>query len=132
MNLFRKIIKKREREENNQKSMIRWIPLTALSQIATLKEASKATPVVIFKHSTRCGISNMVLKQFEKSFDEELSTLKVYYLDLLNYRPISDEVGYTFQVLHQSPQLIVVKDEKMVANASHYDILQINLKSFLK
>ncbi len=109
------------------KSNISWIPLNSLDQIASIKEQSKSETILIFKHSTRCGISRMVIRQFEKSFTEDMKDLKVYYLDLLNYREISNEVGYTFQVLHQSPQLLVIKNEEAVASASHYDITTADL-----
>ncbi|MFT5761961.1 MAG: bacillithiol system protein YtxJ [Polaribacter sp.] len=112
-------------------STINWIPLTTITELEALKEVSATETVLIFKHSTRCGISRMVIKLFEKQFDESMSNLKVYYLDLLNYRDISDEVGYAFQVLHQSPQLLVIKNGIAVANASHYDISNIDLKSNL-
>jgi len=87
--------------------------------------------VAVFKHSTRCSISRGVVKQFENSFDEDLSTLKIYYLDLLSFREISNEVGYQFQVLHQSPQLLVIKNEVAVTHASHYDIMSIDLKQYI-
>jgi bacillithiol system protein YtxJ len=73
----------------------------------------------------------MVLKQFEKQFDESMSALKVYYLDLLNYRELSDEVGYAYQILHQSPQLLVIKNGVVIAHASHHDIIAIDLKSHM-
>jgi bacillithiol system protein YtxJ len=57
-----------------------------------------------------------------------MSRLKLYYLDLLNYRDISDEIGAQFQVMHQSPQLLIIKNEIAVAHASHYDIMSIDLK----
>lgn len=111
-------------------SHINWIPLTSLEQLDTIKEQSKNEPVAVFKHSTRCGISSMVIKRFTASFDESLKEFKIYYLDLLSYREISNEIGYKFQVLHQSPQLLVIKNQVAVAHASHYDIAQIDLKSF--
>ncbi|WP_435415012.1 bacillithiol system redox-active protein YtxJ [Polaribacter aestuariivivens] len=120
-----------KKSEPEKKSFLNWIPLTTLEQLDEIKEQSKTSTVLIFKHSTRCGISSMVIKQFEKLFTEEHQNLKVYYLDLLNYRNISDEVGYTFQVMHQSPQLIVVKNGVSVHNASHYDITQTNLTRFV-
>jgi bacillithiol system protein YtxJ len=73
----------------------------------------------------------MVIKLFEKQFDESMSSLKVYYLDLLNYRELSDEVGYKYQILHQSPQLLVIQNGIVVADASHYDITSIDLKSYI-
>ncbi|WP_347174320.1 bacillithiol system redox-active protein YtxJ [Polaribacter uvawellassae] len=125
MSLFRNIFKSNTTEEKVNTSNIRWIPLTTVSQIAEIQALSKKETVLIFKHSTRCIISKMVIKQFEKSFDNSTSNLKVYYLDLLNYRNVSDEVGYAFQVIHQSPQLLVIQNDVAVAHASHYDILEL-------
>ena len=118
-------------EKQEQVSHINWIPLTSLEQIDAIKEQSKAETIFIFKHSTRCGISSMVIKRFEKMFDETMQNVKVYYLDLLSYREISNEVGYNFQVMHQSPQLLIIKNETAVGNASHYDINAVNLQDYL-
>ena len=112
-------------------SYLNWIPLTSLEQLKTIKEQSKTEAILIFKNSTRCGISRMVIKQFEGLFNEEHKNLKVYYLDLLNYRNVSDEIGYTFQVMHQSPQLLAVKNGVSVYDASHYDITQTDLSRFI-
>ncbi|WP_298764182.1 bacillithiol system redox-active protein YtxJ [uncultured Polaribacter sp.] len=120
-----------KKKKEVQPSFLTWIPLTSKAQLEEIKKQSKNEAVFIFKHSTRCGISSMVIKQFEKLFTEETKNLKVYYLDLLNFRDISDEVGYAFQVMHQSPQLIVVRNETSVHSASHYDITQINLSRFV-
>jgi len=128
MKLFAKLFSNKPKEQ--PVSNINWISLTSLTQLEEIKEQSKTETIAIFKHSTRCGISSMVIRQFEKSFDESMKDFKIYYLDLLNYKKVSDEVGYVFQVLHQSPQLLVIKKERTVAYASHYDILKINLKSF--
>ncbi|MGY0406955.1 MAG: bacillithiol system redox-active protein YtxJ [Polaribacter sp.] len=114
-----------------KKSYLNWIPLTSLEQLEIIEKQSSIETILIFKHSTRCGISSMVIKQFEKLFTEEYQQLKAYYLDLLNYRDLSDEVGYKFQVLHQSPQLIVVKNGVSVYNMSHYEITQTDLSRFV-
>ena len=129
MGIFNSIFGSKEVKEQ-QKSFINWIPLTTLQQLKNIKEQSKKEPIAIFKHSTRCGISSMVIKRFVSNFDEELKNFKVYYLDLLSYRELSSEVGYEFQILHQSPQLLVIKKGVVVAHASHYDIPQIDLKKF--
>lgn len=117
-------------KKEEKKSFLTWLPLNCLKQLEEIKLQSKTAPILIFKHSTRCGISSMVIKQFEKLFTEEHQNLKVYYLDLLSYRDISDEVGYTFQVMHQSPQLLIIKNAVSVFNASHYDITLTNLAQF--
>ncbi|WP_166384779.1 MULTISPECIES: bacillithiol system redox-active protein YtxJ [unclassified Polaribacter] len=133
MSIFNKIFgaKADDTSKVEKVSYLNWIPLTSMEELEKIKEISKTEAVLIFKHSTRCGISSMVIKQFEKLFTEEHKNLKVYYLDLLNYRNISDEVGYTFQVMHQSPQLIVVKNGISIESAAHYDITNTNLSRFI-
>ena len=131
MGLFKNIFGNEASKSEETHTYIDWIQLNSLSQLEEIKEQSKTESIAIFKHSTRCGISRGVIRQFENSFDEELSTLKVYYLDLLNFRDISNEVGYQFQVIHQSPQLLVIKDAQTIAHASHYDIMSIDLKKFI-
>jgi len=125
---FMKSLFKNKESKVESNSNVHWIPLISIEQINTIKEQSKSETVLIFKHSTRCGISSMVIKRFENMFDETMQNIKVYYLDLLNYRSVSDEVGYAFQVMHQSPQLLVVKDEMAVETASHYDIANVHLQ----
>ena len=128
MGVLNTIFGRKEKNEEGKESFINWTPLTSVEQIKEIKELSNKQPIAIFKHSTRCGISSMVIKRFVNSFDEELKDFKVYYLDLLSYRDVSNEIGHTFQVLHQSPQLLVVKNGEVISHASHYDIARIDLK----
>ena len=130
MGLFEGVFKSNKKEKGVEETFINWIPLTNLEQLATIKAESETEFVLIFKHSTRCGISRMVIKQFENLFTAETKKLKVYYLDLLNHRNISDEIGYSFQVVHQSPQLIVVRNGVTVAHSSHNEITETNLTKF--
>jgi len=120
MGLFNKILGSKVKEE--KETNVNWIPLNSLEQIKTIKELSKSETILVFKHSTRCGISGMVIKRFENLFDSSMNNIKIYYLDLLNFRAISDEVGYSFQAQHQSPQLLIIRNEVAVLNVSHYDI----------
>lgn len=116
--------------EKEQK-VLPWKRLTSLEQLPALEKASKTKTVVIFKHSTRCGISRMVLRNFEGTYDIDPDKMDLYFLDLLAYRDVSDEVGYKFQVLHQSPQLIVIKNGTAVAHASHHGIRAEELLNFV-
>tara|TARA_B110000003_G_scaffold53347_1_gene53128 strand:- start:81656 stop:82042 length:387 start_codon:yes stop_codon:yes gene_type:complete len=118
-------------EAKNTHNNINWIPLTSIDQLKKIREQSKLETVFLFKHSTRCGISSIVLKRFEKLFDEDIINVKVYYLDLLNYRNVSNEVANIFQVIHQSPQLLIVRNQSVVLNVSHYDITTVNIKKYL-
>ena len=106
---------------------INWIALTKEHQLENVSKTA-----VLFKHSTRCGISSSVLKRFEKQVQMFDGAVDFYYLDLLNYRNISGSIAEKFQVLHQSPQVVVLKNGQLVAHASHYDILEIDIKQFVE
>ncbi len=123
----------RSDSSNEKKEMkeVPWHRLNSLEQLNTIVEESKTVPVAIFKHSTRCGISRMVINQFESSYDIDPDKLKLYYLDLLSFRDVSDEVGYRFQVMHQSPQLIVIKNGNTIHHASHHSIQASRLNALI-
>jgi bacillithiol system protein YtxJ len=102
-------------------SKINWIPLTNLDQLNEIVALSNEKPVAIFKHSTRCSVSRFALKQFENQFDSANAT-DTYFLDLIEYRDVSNEIASRFQVVHQSPQLLLIKSGQSVYDASHSDI----------
>ncbi|MBT8316222.1 MAG: bacillithiol system redox-active protein YtxJ [Lutibacter sp.] len=120
--------------QNNQETKeerINWIPLTEMSQLTTLISQSKLKPILIFKHSTRCGVSRMALKSFEKEFDIKSNMIDLYFLDLLNHREISSEIASKFNVYHQSPQVLVLKNEHVIYNDSHYQISASAIKKLI-
>lgn len=100
-----------------------WNQLTDLSQLETIKEESKQQPILILKHSTTCSISSTALNRLERNWKQEsVGELKPYYLDLLKFRPISNEIANTFGVEHQSPQVLLIQNGECIYNASHFDI----------
>ncbi|QKJ64015.1 bacillithiol system redox-active protein YtxJ [Flavobacterium sp. M31R6] len=102
-------------------SKINWIPLTNLDQLNEIVVLSNEKPIAIFKHSTRCSISRFALKQFENEYALE-DKVDAYFLDLIEYRDVSNEIANRFQVVHQSPQLLLIKNGQSVYDASHSDI----------
>ncbi|ADY53191.1 hypothetical protein Pedsa_2649 [Pseudopedobacter saltans DSM 12145] len=97
-----------------------WIDLTEELQIQELK--IKKGRSIIFKHSTRCSISLMAKKRVEMDEDILTDDVDCYFLDLLNYRNISNLIADTFQVHHESPQLLAIKDGECVLDQSHGEI----------
>lgn len=132
MSLFSNIFGSSE-NQNSSKSKVNWIPLKDLGQLNEIISISNENPVIIFKHSTRCSVSRMALKQFENEYDVETLCCNVstYFLDLLEYRTISNEIAIRFGVNHQSPQLLLIKDGKSVYDVSHSDIDAGELKGKL-
>ncbi|MCP9764713.1 bacillithiol system redox-active protein YtxJ [Lacihabitans soyangensis] len=101
-----------------------WNNLSEIQQLEIIKEESNVQPVAIFKHSTRCSISATALDRFERNFakNHESKDLKFYYLDLIAHRDISNKIASDFDVEHESPQLLLVKNGAVVFTESHYGI----------
>ena len=99
-----------------------WSNLTEESQIAEIIDLSNSIPIYIFKHSTTCGISAQAKENLEISFKNTDKPFLLYYLDLLKYRSISNEVASKLNVHHQSPQLILVHNGEVTFTTSHHKI----------
>lgn len=96
-----------------------WINLDSKEQLNDILNSKNK--VLIFKHSTRCGTSSMALKQFVREFQPN-PKIETYFLDLIRYREISNLIAEKTGVEHQSPQVIVLEDNKVIYKASHYEI----------
>lgn len=97
-----------------------WIHLTDIATIDQIIKDSFDQSQVIFKHSTRCSISSMALNRLER--EEAPANANFYYLDLLNYRNISNEIADKFNVYHESPQILIIKNGECVYDESHQGI----------
>jgi len=100
-----------------------WDKLTEENQLDEIKQESYNQPVMILKHSTTCSISATALSRLERAWNTDAAKdIKPYYLDLLKLRPISNKIAQEFDVDHESPQVLIIKNGKSVYNASHFDI----------
>lgn len=117
MSIFSNIFGSSE-NENKPDSTLNWIPLTHLGQLDEIAAFSNQKPIIIFKHSTRCSISRFALKRFEREYNLK-NDVDAYFLDLLEHRDISNEIANRFNVFHQSPQLLLIKEGKSVYDVSH-------------
>jgi bacillithiol system protein YtxJ len=96
-----------------------WIELTRAEQLNEIDGCSALQAVVILKHSTRCSISRFVLKNLVHDWSAPAADIPFYYLDLLQYRDISDEIARRYQVTHQSPQLLIISKARCVYSTTH-------------
>ncbi|MBD0402607.1 bacillithiol system redox-active protein YtxJ [Flammeovirga sp. EKP202] len=98
-----------------------WHQLTEISQLEELVALSQSQKVLILKHSTRCSISSMALSRLERSWDDG-NGISAYYLDLIQYRNVSNAIAEKFNIEHQSPQVLVLDKGEVVYTASHMGI----------
>ncbi|MBP6385168.1 MAG: bacillithiol system redox-active protein YtxJ [Pseudarcicella sp.] len=109
-----------------------WNALTEISQLEAIKKESYESPVLIFKHSTTCSISQTALARLERNWKPEgVENLKIYYLDLLKNRQISNQIASIFEVVHESPQVLLVENGICTYDASHFAISYQEIKDKL-
>jgi bacillithiol system protein YtxJ len=131
MNFLKNFFKETSSEKSeSSKEDVKYFQLDKMEQFDEIDEISKTKPVVLFKHSTRCSISRMALKQFDAEFNYPEEKIDWYLLDLLNHRDLSNEIASRYNVVHQSPQIVVIRNGKAVFNESHDSISAEDLKQF--
>lgn len=94
-----------------------WIKLTTKEQLDQIKDKSRDMPQVIFKHSTRCPISSMAKSRLERGSQPE--GMDFNFLDLIAHRDISSRVAEDFDVSHESPQILLIKNGRCIYTESH-------------
>ena len=97
-----------------------WKILTSESDLLEITKKSAEIPQVIFKHSTRCGISSMAKSRLERS--QQPPGIDFYFLDLIAHRSLSNKIATDFSVHHESPQILLIKDGECVYDESHSGI----------
>lgn len=99
---------------------MKWIILQNEDQLKEIKEKSKERPQVIFKYSSRCGISGVAKSRLEKV--EIPEHIDFYFLDLITYRSLSNRIAEEFKVYHESPQVLLIKNGECIYDESHLGI----------
>lgn len=80
----------------------------------------------IFKHSYSCGISAAVLRRLESRMLQWKLPTGRYLVDVNANRQISQRIARETEVVHQSPQLLILSNGEVIWHASHYDILDVD------
>jgi bacillithiol system protein YtxJ len=97
-----------------------WIPLVDEAQLNEIFNSED--PLIIFKHSTRCQISSMALNRFVKEWNLDTQSCKCFLLDLIRYRELSNAIAKRSGIVHESPQILLLKEGRVIYTASHHEI----------
>ena len=103
---------------SKSKQNIEWRHIEVLGQLDEILEASSEMPQLLYKHSTRCGVSSMVRKQLDGAWAHGGKIIP-WHLDLIAFRNISNEIAERFAIQHQSPQIIVLVNREVKLYISH-------------
>lgn len=89
-------------------------------------EASDTHPVVIYKHSATCGVSLWARREIQQLANPD--DPPVFEVVVQEARPLSNAIAQHFQIRHESPQAIVVKDRTAIFNTSHGGVRATSLR----
>ncbi len=125
MAFFKKIL------NTDNENKLSWHPIQSEADINSIIEESHEIPCGIFKHSTRCSTSDMAKSRLERHWNLPKGKVKMYFLDLIAHRSVSNKIAEVFNVYHESPQLLLIKNGEAVYDDSHIDITIRNLEEAL-
>ncbi len=99
----------------------KWNELISVNYLNEIINASNSAPILFFKHSSRCSISNMALSRINNGFSLYFPC-ETYLINVLLNREVSNKLAEITSVEHQSPQVIIFYNKKVIYSASHNQI----------
>ena len=109
----------------------KWVSIKTVKDLGFVFQKASETPVIFFKHSTRCSISNMAFSRLDQ--EELFETITpAYYIDVLLNRDVSNAISERTKIFHESPQAIIIFKEAVVYAESHSNIRLDQIVSKIK
>lgn len=100
--------------------MTDYLEIESRDQLERAIEASYARPVLFFKHSSTCGISDRAYSEFRRYLESPGSSAVANFLIVVQRaREASDRLAVLTGVAHESPQAILVSGGRAVWHDSH-------------
>jgi bacillithiol system protein YtxJ len=87
--------------------------------------------IILFKHSPRCIISRIVFSKFKRDYISNNNILKLIYIDVLKMKKISNQIAQYFSINHESPQVILLKNNKVIYHSSHSSVSFNTIKNYI-
>lgn len=104
-----------------------WFQISTTQDADGVIKASNQKTQVILKHSGSCGISFFAKKGLDSIPNEELESVDMYIVDVIHDRNLAYYLADRFSVRHESPQILIIKNEKVIWHGSHNAVNPENL-----
>ncbi len=80
---------------------------------------SARKPIIVYKHSPICGLSDTAITEFEKFRARESDRFDFYQVDVIGARKASRKIEELLGVRHESPQVLMIWDSRCLWHGSH-------------
>ncbi len=93
-----------------------FIEIKNVSELDEFLATANGVTAVVFKHSNTCGVSSRA--------HAEMSRLQrpVALVTVQRARAVSDEIEKRWQVAHETPQVLLIRDGQLMWDASHFKV----------
>ena len=108
-------------------SKIDWNQINSFNELLNFNK----NYVLLFKHSPRCIVSRIAFSRFESDFSKEANISEYIFIDVLKMKSLSDEIAKNYSIYHESPQIILLKDNNVIFHTSHLDISFSNINKYI-
>lgn len=103
-----------------------FIEIVTIEALEDFLRQANGTAAVLFKHSNTCGVSARAYAEMSKVREP------VGLITVQKARIVSDEIETRWSVDHESPQVLVIRDGKLVWDASHFQVKAHEVESALE
>jgi len=93
--------------------------LNEIQDIDKIIELSHAKLQLIFKHSTICPVSRMSYEKMLAEYPLTDEQADLYYLGVIEQRPLSNYVAEVLNIRHESPHIRAVRNGEFMFRESH-------------
>lgn len=111
---------------------MKWRTITTEEDIEEMVRQSQSTACLVYKHSTRCTMSEMIKYILEEEWDFGETELIPYYLDILAHKKLAAKIADDFQVYHQSPQVLLIQEGECTFDEDHKAISVEEIREHLE
>jgi len=109
-----------------------WNTLSRIEDLDAIAEASQKRPQLLFKHSTRCSISDVAWKRLEDATEKLATAADLHFLDLIAFREVSNAAAKRFGVPHESPQTLLIHHDEVLLDQSHMGVRSAEILEVLQ
>ena len=100
-----------------------FVEIDTVEDLEGFLKRANGSVVTLFKHSNTCGVSSRAYREMS-SLDFPVGLVVVQ-----NARPVSDAIERRWQISHETPQVLIVQADRVVWNASHFEIKSANVEA---
>ena len=112
--------------------MAEFKEITCSQEFGEILDESRQRKIILFKHSTTCPISERAWQEIQDLIQDSSDEVLVVMIKVIESRPVCSQVAEDLGVKHQSPQVLLLNNKKVLWHASHQSVTQNKIKKALE